>query len=79
VCSLEMLYGQFLFEILAAEEAQRDAGLEEVAELAPSPASEPSAAFDVGRSLVEFLRGRSRSALLAGRYNTSSASGNDRG
>jgi hypothetical protein len=79
VCSLEMLYGQFLFEILAAEEAQRDAGLEEVAELAPSPASEPSATFDVGRSLVEFLRGRSRSALLAGRYNTSSASGSNRG
>jgi hypothetical protein len=79
VCSLEMLYGQFLFEILAAEEAQRDAGLEEVAELAPSPASEPSATFDVGRLLFEFLRGRKRSASLTGPYNTSSARGNDRG
>jgi hypothetical protein len=72
------MYGQLLFEKLAAEE-QRGAGSKGVAELAPSPASEPSATFDVGRSLVEFLRGRSRSALLAGRYNRSSASGNDRG
>jgi hypothetical protein len=74
-----MMYGQLLFEKLAAEEAQRDAGLKEAAELVPSPASEPGATFDVGRLLVEFLRGRSRSDLLAGRYNRSSASGNGRG
>ena len=79
MCSLEMLDGQLLFEKLAAEEAQRDAGSKEVAEWVPSPASEPSATFGVGRLLFEFLRGPRRSALLAGRYNTSSASGNDRG
>jgi len=79
VCSMEMLYGQLLFEKLASEEAQRDAGSKEVAQLVPSPASEPSATFDVGRLLFEFFRGGRRSALLAGRYNTSSASGNDRG
>jgi hypothetical protein len=79
VCSVEMMYGQLLFEKVAAEEAQRDAGLKEVAELVPSPASEPSATFDVGRLLFEFLRGRGRSDLLAGRYNRSSARGNDRG
>jgi len=78
VCSVEMMYGQLLFEKLAAEE-QRDAGAKGVAELVPSPASEPSATFDIGRLLFEFLRGRRRSDLLAGRYNRSSASGNDRG
>jgi hypothetical protein len=78
VCSVEMMYGQLLFEKLAAEE-QRDAGSKEVAELVPSPASEPSATFDVRRLLFVFLRRRRRSALLAGRSNTSSASGNDRG
>ncbi len=79
MCSLEMLYGQLLFERLAAEEAQRDAGSKEVAESAPSRASAPSATFDVGRLLFEFLRGRKKSASLTGPYNTSSASGNDRG
>ena len=78
MCSVEMMYGQLLFEKLAAEE-QRDARAKGVAELAPSPASEPSATFDIGRLLFEFLRGRRRSDLLAGRYNRSSASGNDRG
>ena len=78
MCSVEIMYGQLLFEKLAAEE-QRDAGSKGVAELAPSPASEPSATFDVGRLLFEFLRGRRRSDLLTGRYDRSSARGNDRG
>ncbi len=79
MCSLEMLYGQLLFERLAAEEAQRDASSKEVAEFASSPANQPSATFDVGHFLSEFLRRRWRSAFSAGHYNTPSTSGNDHG